>query len=85
MSDEKMINESYGRTMIPRGRMEKIAALKGAFAVKIARDKKDPLYAKMIRFKKAYKLTKKQLIMKYGMKGLMAARTASQKFGMDNK
>lgn len=81
MSNEKVISEAYGRSMIARGRKEKLAALKGAFAVKIAREKKDPLYDKMIRFKKAYKLTKKQLITKYGMKGLAAARAASMSFG----
>lgn len=85
MSEEKIIEESYGRSMIARGRLEKIAALKGAFAVKIAREKNDPLYTKMIRFKKAYKLTKKQLITKYGMKGLMAARSAAQSFGKAEK
>ncbi len=79
MSSKEVINESYGRSMIARGRNEKINALKGAFAVKIAREKNDPLYTKMIRFKKAYKLVKKQLITKYGMKGLMAARIASQR------
>ena len=62
MSEEKVLNEAYGRSMIARGRMEKIAALKGAFAVKIAREKKDPLYTKMIRFKKAYKY-KEDLLM----------------------
>ncbi len=35
MSDEKVLNEAYGRSMIARGRLEKIAALKGAFAVKL--------------------------------------------------
>lgn len=85
MSDEKVLNEAFGRSMIARGRIEKIAALRGAFAVKIAREKKDPLYTKMIRFKKAYKLTKKQLITKYGMKGLMAARQAAANFGNEKK
>ena len=81
MSQQENINETYGRSVIARGRDEKIAALKGAFAVKIAREKKDPLYEKMIRFKKAYKLVKKQLIVKYGTKGQMAARAAAQSFG----
>jgi ribosomal protein S17 len=54
-----------------------MAALKGAFAVKIAREKKDPLFEKMIRFKKAYKVTKKQLLMKYGGKATLAARAAA--------
>jgi len=38
----------------------------------------------MIRFKKAYKLVKRQLITKYGMKGLQAARAASMSFGKIN-
>ena len=70
----------YGRSMIARGKGEKIAALTGAFATKIARERKDPLYEKMIRFKKAYKLTKKQIMMKYGGKAKMAARTAATAF-----
>lgn len=62
---------------IKRGKFEKMSALAGAFAVKIAREKKDPLYDKMIRFKKAYKMIKKQIISKYGAKGKMAARIAA--------
>ena len=67
----------YGKSMIARGKIEKKAALTGAFAIKIAREKRDPLYEKMIRFKKAYKLTKKQLMMKYDGKAKMAARAAA--------
>jgi len=78
---EKVIEEGYKTSKINRNRQVKIAALKGAFAVKIAREKNDPLFTKMIRFKKAYKLTKKQVLMKYGMKGLQAARIANAAFG----
>jgi molybdopterin-guanine dinucleotide biosynthesis protein len=80
MSAEKkdeVIVEGYKTSKINRTKLEKMAALKGAFAVKIAREKKDPLFEKMIRFKKAYKLTKKQLLMKYGGKGTLAARAAA--------
>lgn len=63
-------------TVSPLMKMEKLAA---AFAIQIARQKGDPLYVKMIKFKRAYKLVKKQLIMKYGAKGKMAARQAALK------
>jgi len=75
----EQITEGYVTSRVARTKIEKMAALKGAFAIKIAREKKDPLFDKMIRFKKAYKLTKKQLMMKYGSKGLMAARGAALK------
>jgi hypothetical protein len=72
---------AYGKSLIARGKGEKIAALTGAFAIKIAREKKDPLYEKLIRFKKAYKLTKKQLITKYQGKAKLAARAAAMAYG----
>ncbi len=77
MSYKNTITEGYTTSRIARSKVEKLAALGGAFAVKIAREKKDPLYEKMIRFKKAYKLTKKQIMMKYGGKAKLAARTAA--------
>lgn len=78
---EKIIEEGYTKSLVARTKEDKIAALKGAFAVKIAREKKDPLYEKMLRFKKAYKLTKKQIVTKYGGKATLAARQASMQFG----
>jgi predicted ATP-dependent protease len=70
---------AYSISTIKRGKFEKMSALAGAFAVKIARERKDPLYEKMIRFKKAYKMIKRQIISKYGTKGKMAARIAASK------
>lgn len=75
----EQINEGYTTSRLIRTKKEKMAALRGAFAVKIAREKKDPLYEKMIRFKKAYKITKRQLVAKYSSKALMAARIAASK------
>ena len=77
MSKQENINEGYQTSHMLRGRIDKMAALSGAFAIGIARKNKDPLYDRMIRFKKAYKVIKKQLLVKYGMKGKMAARTAA--------
>ena len=80
MSEEKkVIEEGYGRSLIARGRLPKMQALSGAFAVGIARKSKDPLYERMLRFKKAYKVIKKQILAKYGTKGKMAARAAATK------
>lgn len=77
MTDEKIVTEGYGTTRIARTRIEKMGALKGAFAISIARSQKDPLYERMIKFKKAYKVVKAQLMRKYGIKGQMAARKAA--------
>ena len=79
MSDEKVIEEGYGTSKISRGRLQKMGALKGAFAVSIARSSKDPLYERMMKFKKAYKVVKAQIMRKYGIKGQMAARNAATK------
>ena len=73
----EIINEGYTTSRINRTKLEKMSALKGAFSIKIAREKKDPLFDKLIRFKKAYKVTKKQLMMKYGGKASVAARAAA--------
>jgi hypothetical protein len=74
----EVIEEGYTTSRISRSKIDKIEALKGAFAVSIARQKKDPLYDKMIRFKKAYKLTKKQLMGKYAGKAKLAAMNAAR-------
>jgi len=66
-------------SMVKMTKMSKMHALAGAFAIAIARKNNDPNYVKMMRFKKAYKLTKKQLMVRYGTKGLMAARQAAMK------
>ena len=77
MSDEKIINEGYGTSTFKRTRVEKMGALKGAFAISIAKANHDPLVDRMMKFKKAYKVVKAQLMRKYGMKGQMAARKAA--------
>jgi len=71
----------YQKSMVNRTGLVKIEALKGAFAVKIAREKKDPLYEKLIRFKKAYKVIKQQIMNKYKGRAALAARLAAQNFG----
>lgn len=55
-------------------RQAKISRLSGAMAVKIAREKKDPMYVKLVKYRKLYLETKKRIQQKYGMKGLQAAR-----------
>ena len=62
-------------------KQQKFNALAGAFAIHIARQKHDPLYDKLIRFKKAYRVVKKQLIQKYGTRGQQAARQAAMHTG----
>lgn len=81
MSEKVVIDEAYTKSLISRGKREKLSALRGAFAVQIARQSQDPLYAKLLRFKKAYKLVKKQIITKYGSKGYKAAMAAARAHG----
>ena len=69
----------YGKSMnVVTGR-DKMTKLAGAFAVQIARQKNDPLYGKLIKLKKMYRIVKKQIIQKYGSRGKMAARLAASK------
>jgi len=69
----------YKKSLVTRTGKDKFVALTGAFAVKIARQKQDPLYVKLLRFKKAYRVVKKQIMSKYGTKAKMAARVAATK------
>lgn len=64
-------------SMEKHSKQGKMNALGGAFAMKIAREKKDPLYTKMKKLKAAYKMAKKVLLQRYGAKGRMAARIAA--------
>jgi hypothetical protein len=70
---------AFAKSMITRTGMTKMNVLAAAFAIQIARQKNDPLYAKMIKLKRAYKFVKKQLIQKYAGKGRLAARQAAMK------
>ncbi|GEM_PF-1619041 len=78
---QRVIEEGYTKSLVARTKEAKLAALTGAFAIKIARQKQDPLYEKLVRFKKAYKLVKRQIIAKYGTKAMLAARQAALRFG----
>ena len=69
----------YGRSTIVSTGADKLSKLSGAFAVQIARQKNDPLYTKLIKLKKMYRIVKKQILQKYGAKGKMAARLAASK------
>lgn len=64
-------------TMSRRSKAGKMNALGGAFAMRIARQKNDPLYTKMKKLKILYKAAKRTLLQRYGAKGKMAARMAA--------
>jgi len=64
-------------TMSKRSKAGKMNALGGAFAMRIAREKGDPLYVKMKKLKFLYKAAKLTLLKRYGSKGKMAARLAA--------
>ena len=68
------LHEGYKQSTIKRGRMQKIKSTAGSLAVSIGRQKNDPLYQKMIKYKKLYKQAKMQLERKYKSKSYMMAR-----------
>jgi len=58
--------ESIFTTMQSRSRESKINAAVAAISISIAKKKQDPLYPKLIKFKKLWKSTKDQIVQKYG-------------------
>lgn len=63
-------------SMVRVTRQQKIARLAAGFAMRIAKQKGDPLYKKCMRFRKLFWTSKKILVKRYGARGLMAARKA---------
>jgi len=60
------LTENLFSTMTMRTREAKINSAVGAIAVAIARQKNDPLYHKLQKYKKLWKETKAQIISRYG-------------------
>jgi len=57
----------------------KLNRLAGSMAIKIAKEKNDPMYRKVIKFKGLWKKWSAKLMQKYGQKGKQAARKAALK------
>jgi hypothetical protein len=61
------------------GRQEKLNRLGGSMAAQIAKDKNDPDFKKMIKYKTLWKKFKEKVMRKYSVRGKQAARKAAMK------
>lgn len=74
-----ILSEAYKQSMIKRGRPQKLESSAGAIAVRIARQRHDPLYDRMIKFKRMYRDAKERLEKKYWSIAMQKARQMSSK------
>ena len=77
--DNDEINEILKMSMRRIDRQEKLNRLGGSMAARIAKDKNDPDYKKMIKFKNLWIKYKEKVMRKYGIRGKQAARKAAMK------
>jgi hypothetical protein len=77
--DTDEINEVLKMSMTRIGRQEKLDRLGGSMAARLAKDKNDSDYKKMIKFKNLWKKYKEKVMRKYGMRGKQAARQSAMK------
>lgn len=77
--DDDEINEVLKMSMRRIGRQEKLSRLSGSMAARIAKDKNDPDYKKMIKYKKLWIKFKKKVMRKYKVRGKQAARKAAMR------
>lgn len=78
MEDEH-IDEALKMSMRRIGRQEKLNRLGGSMAANLAKQRKDPDYKKMIKYKKLWKKFKSKVMRKYAMRGKQAARKAAMR------
>ena len=64
---------------IKRTKQDKVAALVGNLALKIAKKNNDPMYEKYAKYRKQYLELKQELIRKYMSKAKQAAKQAMRK------
>jgi len=64
---------------IKRTKQDKLAALVGNLALKIAKKNNDPMYEKYAKYRKQYLELKQELIRKYMSKAKQAAKQAMRK------
>jgi len=60
------LQEAISMSMTTRTREAKMNAAIGAISVSIAKEKKDPIVAKMLKYRKLWKESKDQIVKKYG-------------------
>lgn len=73
------LQESMGQSMMVVSKQSKIKRLAGKMAVELARQHKDPLYSRYVKVRALYLKVKGDMIRRYGMKALQAARSAAMK------
>jgi hypothetical protein len=79
MNNKEILNEALTRSIIGISRESKLKRIIGGFAIQLAKKKNDPLYKKLIRFRRAWKLMSKQINAKYRGPATLAARQAIMK------
>ena len=77
--DDDEINEALKMSIRKVSRQEKLNRLGGSMAANLAKQRKDPDYKKMIKYKKLWQKFKKKVMRKYAMRGKQAARKASMR------
>ena len=77
--DDEEINEALRMSITRTTRKAKLKRLGGSMAANLAKERKDPDYKKMIKFKKLWIKYKQKVMRKYGMRGKAAARKAATK------
>lgn len=77
--DDDEINEVIRMSVTRTTRDAKLRRLGGSMAARLAKQRKDPDYKKMIKFKKLWVKYKQKVMRKYGMRGKAAARKAAAK------
>lgn len=76
---QKKLNESASTSIVKRTRQSKLSTLAANFAIRIAKDRQDPVYRKYKKYRKLFWDAKKTLVKRYGARGMAAARKALQK------
>lgn len=71
---------AYSTTTTKRTGKQKIQSTSAVIELSLARQANDPLYKRMMLYKKLYKLAKQQLIQKYKSKGMKLAREKAAKY-----
>ena len=77
--DDDEINEVLKMSMTRISRQQKLERLGGSMAARLAKQKNDSDYKKMIKYKNLWKKFKTKVMRKYGMRGKQAARKSAMK------
>jgi hypothetical protein len=75
-NNQEILQEALSRSIIGISREVKLKRIVGGFAIQLAKKKGDPLYRKLIRFRRAWKAMNRQIQAKYRGPATLAARQA---------